>query len=538
MDRRNQTRETESQGTNWRALQYFNLYRMLVGLLFVTLIWTGSLPEPLGIYSQQLFSITIHLYFLSAILFWFIIASRIPGLLVQVVSYVVIDIVAITLMMYASNGLSSGFGMLLVIVVAGGSILVAGKIAILFAAIASLFVLGLELYQQFSRELFDPNYTHAGFLGVTFFVTALLGQMLSARVQKSEALAEQRAIDLKEMARLNEHIVQRMQSGIIVLDRHREIRLINNSAIMMLGVPRPVVGKKVASVSPEIDHIIDVWESDNRIHTFEIRQDSSNLDLKAAISNMGEKEQGALLIFLDEIALLRQQAQGLKLASLGRLTASIAHEVRNPLGAISHAGQLLSESDALTREDQRLMQIIRDQSQRINSIIENVLSLSKRKPPEPSGLRIREWLQRFVSELCEKYDIPFDKIIVEVEPEDLEIKMDSTQLHQVLWNLSENAIRYSRGSVILKLHAGVHSDSGRSYIDVIDSGPGLPEEISKHLFEPFVTTESAGTGLGLYIARELCEANQATLFVQQNSNRGCRFRINFPWFDKRDSINV
>jgi len=527
---------TEPQRTNWRALQYFNLYRILVGLLFVALIWTGSLPEPLGVVNQQLFSITIHLYFLSAILVSFVIASRIPGLITQVTLYVVIDVAAITLMMYTSNGLSSGFGMLLVIVVAGGSILVAGRIAILFAAIASLAVLGLEIYQQFFREYFNPNYTHAGFLGVTFFITALLGHMLSARVQKSEALAEQRAIDLKEMARLNEHIVQRMQSGIIVLDRHRQIRLINHSAMMMLAGGGDVTGKFIRDLSPGIDRLLDLREQNSRAHSFEIHQKSSNLDLKAAIADMGEKEQGAVLIFLDEIALLRQQAQGMKLASLGRLTASIAHEIRNPLGAISHAGQLLSESDDLCREDQRLMQIIRDQSQRINSIIENVLSLSKRKPPDPSGVRIHEWLHRFATELCEKYDLAPESIRVEVEPADLEIKMDSTQLHQVIWNLSENALRYSRGAFIIKYVAAVYPDSGRSYIDVIDTGPGLPEAISKHLFEPFVTSESNGTGLGLYIARELCEANQATLVVQHNSDEGCHFRINFPWFDKRDTI--
>ena len=536
MDLKKSRLRSETEDTNWKALQYFNLYRILITLLFVTLIWTGSLPEPLGIHNQKLFSITTHLYFLTAILVSFVIASRVPGLIIQVALYVVIDVIAISLMMYASNGLSSGFGMLLVISVAGGSILVAGKIAFLFAAIASLAVLGMEIYQQFFREFFDPNHTHAGFLGVTFFITAFLGQMLATRVEKSEALAEQRAIDLEHLARLNEHIVQRMQSGIIVLDKDRVIQLINNSAIFMLAASDNVVGKTIDKVSGEIDEILNIWDQNNRNHTFEIHQKSSNLDLKAAISDMGEKEKGSLLIFLDEVALLKQQAQGLKLASLGRLTASIAHEVRNPLGAISHAGQLLSESGSFDREDQRLMQIIRDQSHRINNIIENVLSISRRNTPEPSGVMIRKWLEDFVSELREKHQLAPESIVVVVEPEDLQIKMDSTQLHQVMWNLSENAIRYSRGDIILKYHCAIHPDSRRSYIDVIDTGPGLPEEISKHLFEPFVTTEANGTGLGLYIARELCEANQATLFVHLNSDQGCHFRINFPYFDMKDNI--
>ncbi len=526
----------DSIDNNWKALQYFNLYRILVSLLFVALIWTGGLPEPLGVYNEKLFSIATHLYFLAAILFAFVIPTRKPGLISQVTFYVTIDVLAISLMMYASNGLSSGFGMLLLIAVAGGSILVIGKIAFLYAAIASLAVLGMEIYQQFFRELYTPNYTHAGFLGTSFFITALLGHVLATRVQRSEALAEQRGIDLQHLARLNEHIVQRMQSGIIVLDSDRTVRLINNSAIFMLAATDRAVGMHMESISIEIMNVLERWERDKRQHTFDIHQKSSNMDLKVAISDLGEKEQGSLLIFLDELALLRQQAQGLKLASLGRLTASIAHEIRNPLGAISHAGQLLSESGTINDKDQRLMRIIKDQSSRINSIIENVLSISRRKMPDPDGVMIGEWLDGFVAELCDKHQLSRDAIIIEVVPEDLLIKMDSTQLHQVLWNLSENAIRYSRGDFLLKFHCGIHPESGRSYIDIIDTGPGLPEEISKHLFEPFVTTEAKGTGLGLYIARELCEANQANLIVHVNSDAGCQFRVNFPYFDKRDSI--
>lgn len=536
MDHQSNQAGMERQANNWRALHYFNLYRILVTLLFVALIWTGSLPEPLGIYHQQLFSFVTHLYFLLAILFTFVIASQRPGLITQVILYAILDIVAISLMMYASNGLSSGFGMLLLIAVAGGSILVVGRIAILFAAIASIAVLGLEIYQQLFREYYTPNYTHAGFLGLTFFITAFLGHILASRVQKSEELAEQRAIDLENLARLNEHIVQRMQSGIIVLDKDFSIRLMNNSAMFMLATTEDFIGKNINQVSEEIENMLESWQKNKSNNVADIHQASSNMDLKVAISNLGEQEHGSLLLFLDEVALLRQQAQGLKLASLGRLTASIAHEIRNPLGAISHAGQLLSESENINNEDQRLMRIIRDQSSRLNSIIENVLSISRRKTPEPSGVLIRAWLGNFIEELCEKHQLDQKLIIMEVEPEDLEIKMDSTQLHQVLWNLSENAIRYSRGNFILKYRCAVHPDSRRSYIDIIDTGPGLPEEISNHLFEPFVTTEAKGTGLGLYIARELCEANQATLIVHLNSDQGCHFRINFPYIDKRDNI--
>ncbi len=522
---------------NWRALQYFNFYRLLVALFFCTLAWTESLPEPIGVDDQKLFTTVVHLYLLVAFIFIFVIKARRPGYRIQTFLNVVFDIIAIILMMFASHGLSSGFGMLLVITVAGGSILVNGKIAILFASIASLSVLGLELYQQLSRYYFEPNYTHAGFLGVTFFTTAFLSHVLASRAEQSEELAEQRAIDLQHMARLNEDIVQRMQSGIVVLDSNLVIRLINNSAMFMLATTKKSIGSHIRSVSQEIASVLENWSQDSNMNSFEVCQGSSNLDLKVAISDLGEAEHGRILLYLDEIAVLRQQAQSLKLASLGRLTASIAHEIRNPLGAISHAGQLLSESDNIRAEDERLMQIIRDQSSRLNSIIENVLSISRRKLPTPSGVRIKPWLEKFADELVDKHQLPAGSIVIEVEPETLEIKMDSTQLHQVIWNLGENAVRYSRGDFVLKFICSKHSDSGRPFVDIIDTGPGLPEEVSKHLFEPFVTTEAKGTGLGLYIARELCEANQATLSVYLNSDKGCHFRINFPYTEKTDRLN-
>jgi len=216
--------------TSWRALQYFNLYRFLIASLFVTLIWVGQLPEPLGSYDQSLFSVTSHAYLVLAIIIAFTITYRTPQYNLQIATQVMLDIFAISLMMYASNGLNSGFGMLLVVAVIGGSILRAGRIALLFAAVATLFVLAQEVYVQLYRYSPLPNYTHAGFLGITFFMTAFLGQVLAAKVQKSEALAEQRAIDLENLGLLNEYIVQRMQSSLLVLDDQYQVRLLNEAA--------------------------------------------------------------------------------------------------------------------------------------------------------------------------------------------------------------------------------------------------------------------------------------------------------------------
>lgn len=524
--------------TSWRAVQYFNLYRFLISLLFVGLVWLGQLPEPLGVYNQRLFALSAHTYLLASIVIAVVLRMQMPRYKLQVAVHVLIDIIIISLMMYASNGLDSGFGMLLIIAVAGGSILCAGRIAILFAAIAVLAVLGQEVYLQFFRYYPQPNYTHAGFLGITFFATAILGHILAARVEKSEALVKQQEIDLASLSRLNEIIVQRMQSGIMVLDEEQRIRLSNESARGLLGLSGNINNRPVAEVAPEIIIKLKKWLDGDGKNNVIIKPVRGDVDVQISFTELKPDTKFGTLIFLEDVALMRQRAQQLKLASLGRLAASIAHEVRNPLGAITHASQLLSESGETGRENRRLIEIIMDQSHRVNTIIENVQHISRREPATPQVMEIKPWLQEFIHEFIARKNLSEKNIKFSVEQDDIKVRMDSSQLYQVIWNLAENAVRYSTGDILFELHCGIKKESQRAYIDIIDHGPGINEEAVEHLFEPFFTTDSQGTGLGLYIARELCEANQAALSLYRNSTDGCCFRIHFPHMQKQqDTVN-
>ncbi len=514
--------------TSWQALQYFNLYRFLVAFLFVSLVWIGSVPQPLGMTSIRLFSLAAHIYLASSIAIAFTTRFRTIPYNLHVTAHVLVDVAAITLLMFASAGLSSGFGMLMVIAVAGGSILCAGRIAILFAAIATLFVLGHELYVQLAKYYPPANYTHAGLLGITFFATAILGHALSARVRRSEALVKQREADVESLARLNDHIVQHMQSGIIVLDDACNIRLINQSACALLGLERKIYNKPVAAVSPELAGKIDQWLHHGGMRSVIVSPARSEIEIQASFTRLQPETRLGILVFLEDVAMLRQKAQQMKLASLGRLAASIAHEVRNPLGAISHAGQLLSESGSVNGEDSRLIEIIMQHSYRVNSIIENMQQISRREQPTPENINIKSWLGNFIEEFSRSRNIENGRISSIVEPHDLIVCMDPSQLHQVLWNLSENAIRYSDSHPSLEFRCGLRAETERPYLDIIDHGPGIPEDVKDHVFEPFFKVNSTGSGLGLYIARELCEANQATLSLHSSTRNGCCFRINFP----------
>jgi two-component system, NtrC family, sensor histidine kinase PilS len=521
---------------NWRALTYFNFYRILLSGLFLLLIYIGQLPQPLGSLDDGLFSVVSHLYFLIAIIFACFIYYQFPRFNLQIAFHVLVDIIILSLLMYSSNGLSSGFGMLIIIAVAGGSILREGKIAILFAAIATFAVLSHELYIQFFRYFDTVNYTHAGILGATFFITAIFGNLLSAKVRETEKLAEQQAIEINELAKLNEHIVQRMQSGIIVLDSNMNVLLMNESSKQLLRQQGEDTNKVFYFINEYLKDYIHEWLNNSGQQNVIIKLEEDGTELQVSFIKLTLVSNYQVLIILEDIARLRQQAQQLKLASLGRLTASIAHEVRNPLGAINHAGQLLQESQTLAAEDLRLTEIINDHSLRVNNIIENVLSISRREQTTSEQFELIPWLKGFIDEFLMRYSLSEESIEIIEKNNNLIIKIDPLQLHQVLWNLCENAMRYSKGNPIITLLCDLNDETKRPYVDIIDYGHGMSDEIKEHLFEPFFTTETKGSGLGLYLARELCEANQATLSLQSTSEEGSTFRVNFMHINKQDEL--
>ena len=525
-----------SRKVSWEALTYFNFYRFLVAFLFVSLYWIGQLPEPLGKYDRVLFAVSAHLYLVTSILAQLLVRLKTPTYPLQVFTNVLIDILIINLMMYASAGLNSGFGMLLVISVSAGSILSSGKTSILYASVASLSILGHEVYMQLTHEFPAPNYTHAGFLGITFFVTAFFSHRLASKVEVTEALAEQRSLDLKGLAQLNEHIVQRLQSGVVVLDDNLMIRLLNESAKRLMNIVDAQNTGSIVDLLPQLGAGLVKWRKNKDEQNSTIEVKINGTDLQVSFSQLNEGEKFETLIFLEEAALLRQRAQQMKLASLGRLTASIAHEVRNPLGAISHAGQLLSESNSVATEDKRLTDIIEQHSKRVNNIIENVLSISRQEQTVPTQIELRVWLRKFVTEFVARNTLAHDAVKLELGDLDVYARMDSGQLYQVLWNLCENGLRYGKSTPMLIISCSTSKQSVRPYIDISDSGTGIAKDVEEQLFEPFFTTNSAGTGLGLYIAKELCEANQAVLSLYENSKNGCTFRIIFSHLDKQHNF--
>jgi two-component system sensor histidine kinase PilS (NtrC family) len=244
---------------------------------------------------------------------------------------------------------------------------------------------------------------------------------------------------------------------------------------------------------------------------------------------LGDSSPGPTLIFLEDTSLMAERVQQSKLAALGRLSASIAHEVRNPVGAMSHAGQLLAESPMIGPEERRLTDIIRNNSERVSTIINNVLQLSRREVTRPERLDLADWLEEFVLEFSETMQVPTAQIGLQEEAVGLEVRFDPSQLHQAVWNLCDNGIKYgeARDGVRVEIKVGRLKSNERPFLEVADRGQGIEAASVDRMFEPFFTGRKGGTGLGLFIARELCQLNRAILLYEPRAGGGSVFRIVF-----------
>ena len=534
----------EQPDLTWRVLGTLNIFRIFLAAGWLILFFAGGADLLFGESPPRVFATTAAIYLCCAIGAYYLISRRLftPG--AQAAAYVSIDILAVVLLMHASGGIASGLGGLLVIFVGGGSLVLPLRFPLFTAAVASIAVLAEQLLSQFSGETTSASFTAAGVLGVIIFGIALAARPLGRRIQASEALAIQRGVDLANLAELNEYIVQHLRESIIVLDADNRIRLINESAAGLLGSDKEVRGKPLGSVAPGLASFIGHWRRDPRKkHSpdFSLTSPDNNLRINAHVAPLGSSDagKGPVLIFLEDASLINARIQQSKLASLGRLSASIAHEIRNPVGAMSHAGQLLAESENLDGHDKRLTEIIQSHADRVSHIIDNVLQLSRRDHGRAEVLTLKPWLEDFVSEFTRTQELFEGQLsIVEIDDE-FSVRVDTSHLRQVLWNLCDNALKYAsdQGGIQIELRTNRTQRGNRPYLEVLDHGRGVPADIADKIFEPFFTAQSGGTGLGLFISRELCELNGATLVFEPRPEGGSIFRIIFADPQRWESLD-
>jgi two-component system, NtrC family, sensor histidine kinase PilS len=517
----------------WRVIGLVNLYRLLIPpSLFALSQYFGG-GTPIGGAYPELFQWACVVYFAAGIAI--VVAGRrlMPNLRATTFVHAVVDALAISLLLFSSGGIASGLGILFVVPVGAMALLADSRDSFVLAALATLALLGQQIGSHLAGDVQTYDYVGAGIYGGIVFLVALLAWPLARRLQDTEATVRRQQVDLANLAQLSQYIVQNLRESIVVVDHENRVRLINESAAQMLGDRSAFPGALLGEASPQLLYLLETWRqhSANPVvpsQTF-VAADGARV-IQPHFAPLGGSEPSPVIVFLEDTELLAAKIQQSKLAGLGRLSASIAHEIRNPVGAMSHAAQLLGESASLSAEDKRLTEIVRTNGDRVRQIIENVMSMARRESSRPERLVLGAWLEKFREEFCATMQIAPARLAVSSLLGDVEVQVDPSQLRQIIWNLCENAVKYGStepDTDLIELRVGRMASTARPVLEVADRGPGIATQHRERIFEPFFTGSDKGTGLGLFLARELAQTNGATLIYEPRTSGGSLFRLVF-----------
>jgi len=522
---------TAPKHQNQALFKIYVAYRSLLSVVLLIMLISPNTRQLVGVLNPSLYASVALVYLATSIPLVGVFGKHLSSNHNLLMAVFLTDIIAITFMADSSEGMGSGLPILLVITVAASAVLIANRtLATLVAALSILAILG-DTLRLISLNILDVNALFpAGLLGLLIFGVSLMVQAIASRLGRAEELARNRASDLYDLQRLNEQIVQHMQTGILLVDDEGIVRVMNKAATGLLAPDRPFAteqGRQLADYSTELAYQFTHWKDTgaHQAKAFLVMEDAPQV-----IAHFRELQPSAdreSLIFVEDYTPITQYAQSLKLTSLGRMTASIAHEIRNPLGAISHAAQLLQESTDLSDGDERMAEIILHHTARVNRIVESVMQISRREPPKPEYLILGDWLENFVAGYLEVHGGGAE-IAVSCEHQELMIEFDPENLQRILGNLLDNALRHSQ--LQTKIESAMITVSmdfllHKCQLDVIDQGTGVKLTDLDKLFEPFFTTVAEGSGMGLYLCKELCEINHASLAYRPTLEGESCFRI-------------
>jgi two-component system sensor histidine kinase PilS (NtrC family) len=524
-----------SSATYWRTLLTFSSTRIVIAVFLMFYLAFGFRESAVLARQLQVWQ-TCGAYLLLAVAFVVIAARYQHRFFLQLVIQISVDLVVMSILYAAAGGATSGLAILFLFPLAGAAILAPLTLALFFASIATLFLLLDSGYRILSFSS-DVVLAQTGLFGAAFLASVFVINRLAAKLIRQEALATRRGIDLQVQEAINRLVIADMGDGILVVGAGGEIYTGNPAAGQMLGLTLPYAGilRRLTDINtlmpiadaffawrlrqPELEALhghtkfVTIKPADEQpglgVQRIVRREVVTHLKLHfAKVETVGLSDDRTV-IFLQDVSEIENQAQQLKLASMGRLTASIAHEVRNPLSAIAHASTLLAE-DALTGPQSRLLKIIGDNVARLDRIIEDILKLSRKAQLEHEPLALARFFKETVEEFREMHGIS-EGVITMMSLQPYRIRFDVLHLREVIVNLLANALRYASktpGSIRIFAVAG---SLNRIELHVQDDGPPLTPEVRAHLFEPFYTNSSQGTGLGLYMARELCRNNGAMI---------------------------
>jgi two-component system, NtrC family, sensor histidine kinase PilS len=509
-----------------RILWIVGLYRAGCGVVLLVMALLLDL-RGLNVPTPNAFVSASGLYLLFGLVaFWWSQQERMPLSLPQTLFALLTgDIFFLALVMIAGGSSSAPLPILLFPQLAASGWLLRTQTAFFHAAFATVVLLGLEAYRVLEGNVGVAPLFQTGLICFGYFATVGIAVALGRYTQLSEELAAQRGIDVANLEQVNRLIIQDMQDGVLVVDLNGVVRGHNAQVTRLLGgFGRMRGGMRLVEFSTTLNDYWRRWNEDYAEPLPPFKVESTQRLLRVRLVRIGSGLNGGTLIYLEDLGRAQSEAQQIKLAALGRLTASIAHEVRNPLSAINQAAQLLEEDRAVAPEGERLLTMIRTNTKRIDRIVGEILQLNRRDRQQPEVIGLAEFMTTLCDEIAQAEHIAKGQIVIRI-PDDILAIFDRGHLNQIVWNLVRNAWQHCRKkeeSIIVTARPGYMGDA--VICELNDDGPGIPTDARGHLFEPFFTTRPGGTGLGLYIARELADANGAALELLPKGP-GAHFRL-------------
>jgi len=509
----------------WRLLLVLAAYRAiplaLIFLLFFDASLAGSRIPVSG--HGAVFLAVGGGYLVAAVTLTALLLLRRPALHFHAPLAVGTDLFFLSLLTLSAGAYGPEFAIVMLVPAAVGGALFDRKttLALILTAAAVVLVRG------FLSATAAGHYASLPFMAILVFGFLLLPLTLhsvTARLREHESLADRRNLDIENLETLNAYLVDQIGTGVVVLDsRRRQARRVNLAAEELLG------GGDRKEALARLDRLRASWENAQAPVTI------PGHDGRPLAVEQRRLAADVTLLVLEDLTRIERRIHETKLAALGRLSAAVAHEIRNPLSAIQNAGQLLEESDRLDAEDRRLLEIIRAQGRRLDGVIRTVLSLSRGESGSRQSLDLGPWLEGFAEEFRSRNDLGEEELTVLLDRElgPYTVRVDPGHLHQIVWNLADNALRHGRAPeddarrIVLRLTRPMHPPP-RAHLGVLDHGRGLEPETVEKIFEPFYTTTSQGTGLGLFIARELSLLNGGRLEYRRRASGGSEFYVQFP----------
>ena len=510
-----------------RIVNYLNVYRMVIAALlalaqFGNLV-NADLPEGYAIAANTI--VLTYLIFAAFHLF----TGRRSGtnFFKLATNSLFSDIFFLSLLVIVFGGVNGGIGILLVFSSAMAAVLLPLRIALFLASIASLTIIGTAMWYIRDSSTTTESMLQAGLFGITAMISAVIANQLAYWARDYRLIAEKQRETLTELEQVNELIIRRMRTGVIAVDHTGMIRVMNESAWFLMGSPS-VRQRSLSSLSRHLAAALESWKQEPTADPKPVVVEVSQAQVLPSFVALPGKDGVGAMIFLTDNNVVARRAVELSVNSLAKLSGSIAHEIRNPLAALNHASQLLEESPQVRLPEMRLINIIQNHAKRMNGIIENILQLSRREQSRPELIPLHVFLPEFANEFETSQVTRQLDFQAALDTEEAYVLFDKSQLSQCLWKLLDNAVDHASKDKSLprvRLALTRNEESGFCIITVADNGPGINQNQLSKIFEPFYTTRREGSGLGLYIAKQLCEANQAELTVDSKPGEGAFFHV-------------